>query len=112
MLTMIAEVMEMFTFGLTSLGTAPVVDGRLAAEAGRLVTAVDVGILGMGAFLLRVDEVVVVEVGTGVTRLGADAVLDTKPGLGLPVLGLAAPTTGCMEGQQTRTVESRGITEE
>lgn len=56
--------------------------------------AVGVSALGMGAFLLRVVEVVLVEVGAGVGRLGAVAVLDTVLGRGLAMLGLVVVVAG------------------
>lgn len=72
--------------------------------------AVGVGALGMGAFLLRVVEVVLVEVGAGVGRLGAVAVLDTVLGRGLAMLGLVVVVAGCMDGRQTQKMESKGVT--
>lgn len=87
-----------------------VVERRLAAEAGRLVPAVGVGALGTGAFLLRVAEVVVVEVGAGVERLGAVAALDTLLGRVLAMLGLVVVAAGCMDGQQTQKMERKGVT--
>lgn len=93
---------------MTSLGTVDVIERRLAAEAGRLVPAV--GALGTGAFLLRVAEVVVVEVGAGVERLGAVAALDTLLGRVLAMLGLVVVVAGCMDGQQTQKMERKGVT--
>lgn len=101
---------EELTFSLTSLDVVVVEEGRLAAEAGRLVPAVGVGALGMGVFLLRVAEVVVVEVGVGVGRLGAATALDTVLGRGLVELGLVAPD--CMDGHQTQQMESKRVTKE
>lgn len=72
--------------------------------------AVGVSALGMGAFLLRVVEVVLVEVGAGVGRLGAVAVLDTVLGRGLAMLGLVVVVAGCMDGRQTQKIESKGVT--
>lgn len=87
-----------------------VLERRLAAEAGRLVPAVSVGALGTGAFLLRVAEVV--EVGVGVGRLGAVEVLDTVLGRGFAMLGLVVVVAGCMDGQQTQKMESKGVIKE
>lgn len=95
---------------MSSLGTVCVLDRRLAAEAGRLVPAVGVGALSTGAFLLRVAEVVVVEVGAGVGRLGAVTALDTVLGRDLAMLGLVVVVAGCMDGQQTQKMESKGVT--
>lgn len=95
---------------MPSLGTAAVLERRLAAEAGRLVPAVGVGAFGTGAFLLRVAEVVVVEVGAGVGRLEVDAALDTEFGRALDMLGLVVVVAGCMDGRQTQKMESKGVT--
>lgn len=84
------------------MGTAAVVERRLAAKAGRLVPAVGVGALGTGAFLLRGAEVVVVEVGAGVGRLGAVAALGTVLGRDLAMLGLVAVVADCMDERQTQ----------
>lgn len=90
--------------------TVVVLERRLAAEAGRLVPAVSVGALGTGAFLLRLAEMLVVEVGAGVGRLGAVAALDTVVGRGLAMLGLVVVVAGCMDERKTKKMESKGVT--
>lgn len=87
---------------MTSLCTVAVLERRLAAEAGRLVPAVGMGALGKGAFLLRVAEVLVVEVRAGIGRLGAVRAVDTVLGRGLAMLGLVVVVAGCMDERQTQ----------
>lgn len=82
---------------MTSLATVVEVEGRLAAEAGRLVPAVGVGALGTEGFLLGVAEVVLVEVGAGVRRLGAVTALDTVLGRDLATVVLVVVVAGCMD---------------
>lgn len=94
------------TLGLTSLVTVlDAVEGRVDAVAGRLVPAAGAGALGTGAFLLRGAGALAAEV--GVERLGAAVALEAELGRGLAELGLVAPATGCMDGQQTQQMDGK-----
>lgn len=100
------------TLGLTSLAAVldaavvlVMVEGRVDAVAGRLGPAAGVGALDTGAFLLRGVGALEVEVGVG--RLGAAVAAEAELGRGLAELGLDAPATGCMDGQQTQRMDGK-----